>query len=571
MMRPVVLGLAAALHLAGCGPAPEPADLLLHNGKIVTMDDSLPQVQALAARAGRIVAVGDDGDLHAYIGPSTRVIDLHGRLAVPGFIEGHAHLLNLGERKLILDLTAAETWEEIVDMVEAAAREASPGEWIRGRGWHQEKWAAQPAPHVGGFPVHDTLSRVSENNPVHLRHASGHASIGNARAMERAGIDASTPDPPGGKILRDGGGRPIGVFIETAQGLINRAFAEDRANRSLEQIESDRRRKVQLAVEDCLSKGITSFHDAGSSFETVDLLRDLVDEGQLGLRLYVMIRAANAELREKLAPYRMVGYGDGHLTVRAIKKSIDGALGTRGAWLLEPYADQIESTGHNTETVENIQETARLAVENDYQLCVHAIGDRANREMLNVYERTFREHPDHQKPRWRIEHVQHLHPDDLVRFAELGVIASVQGIHCTSDAPWVIERLGADRAREGAYAWRKLLDSGALVINGTDAPVEDVNPIENFYASVTRRLTDGSEFFPDQRMTHREALRSYTLDAAFAAFEEEIKGSLSPGKFADVTVLSRDILTVPDEELPSTEVVYTIVGGKVMYQKAEAY
>jgi hypothetical protein len=327
------------------------------------------------------------------------------------------------------------------------------------------------------------------------------------------------------------------------------------------------RKRAILASEECLSKGITSFHDAGSASQTIDLYRKLLNEGKLGVRLWVMISGTNERLAEELPKYRIINEADKHLTVRAIKKLIDGALGPHGAWLLEPYEDMPESAGLNTSSIEDITETARLAIENDFQLCVHAIGDRANRETLNIYEEAFKAHPEKTDTRWRIEHSQHLHRDDIPRFGELGVIAAMQGIHCTSDAPYVLERLGEKRAEEGAYVWQKLMQSGAVVTNGTDAPVEDVDPIASYYSTVSRKLDDGTIFYPDQRMSRLEALRSYTLNNAHAAFEEDIKGSLTPGKLGDITVLSKDIMTIPEDEIPTTEVLYTIVGGKVMYRK----
>ena len=280
-----------------------------------------------------------------------------------------------------------------------------------------------------------------------------------------------------------------------------------------------------------------------------------------------MVRETNASLAQNLPKYRWINSAGKRLTVRAIKKSIDGALGPRGAWLLEPYSDLPSSTGLNTTPVGELAETARIAVENGFQLCVHAIGDRANRETLDVFERTFKSHTEKKDLRWRVEHAQHLAAADIARFGQLSVIASMQGIHCTSDAPYVLARLGENRAKEGAYVWQKLMKSGAVVVNGTDAPVEDVSPIASFHASVSRKLNNGSVFFPSQRMSREEALRSYTLNAAYAAFEEDIKGSLSPGKVADITVLSKDIMSVAEDEIPATEVLYTMVGGKVVYRK----
>jgi predicted amidohydrolase YtcJ len=298
-------------------------------------------------------------------------------------------------------------------------------------------------------------------------------------------------------------------------------------------------------------------------------MKQMVDEGKIGVRLWVMVRQGNEAIAPKLAAYKMIGYGNGYLTVRAIKKSIDGALGPRGAWLLAPYSDKPNSSGLETTKVADIEETARLAMQHGYQLAVHAIGDRANRETLDIFERAFKANPAKKDLRWRVEHAQHISAQDIPRFGKLGVIASMQGIHCTSDAPYVIERLGPQRAQEGAYVWQKLLKTGAIVANGTDAPVEDVDPIPSYYASVSRKLPGGKVFYADQRMSRMEALKSYTLDAAYAAFEEENRGSLQPGKYADITVLSKDILKVPEDEIPTATVSYTIVGGKVRYSAAK--
>jgi predicted amidohydrolase YtcJ len=547
----------------------QPADLVLRNAKLITLESNAPQSQALAARGGKITAIGTNRQMQSFIGPSTNVIDLGGRLAIPGFIEGHGHFMGLGSSKMVLNLRDAKNWDQIVARVAAAAREAKPGTWILGRGWHQAKWDPPPSPNVQGFPLHDALSKVSPHNPVLLTHASGHAGFANAEAMRLAGIDRDTPNPPGGEILKDAQGNPIGLLNETAQQLASNALNSYRANLPPSEIAAEARQQVDLAVRECLSKGVTTFQDAGSQFGTVDLLKELAIENKLGVRLWVMLREPNARLAVNLSKYYMVGTGDQHLTVRAIKRQIDGALGSRGAWLLAPYSDLPAGTpnnsGMNTEDPNDIRKTAELAINNGFQLCVHAIGDRANREVLNIYEAAFKEHPDKKNLRWRIEHAQHLDPTDIPRFGLLGVIASMQGIHCTSDAPYVLARLGRKRAEEGAYVWQKLMKSGAVVSNGTDTPVEDVDPIASFYASVSRKLKDGSVFFPDQRMSRMEALRSYTMNNAYSAFEEDSKGSLKVGKLADITVLSKDILTIPEDEIPTAKVDYTIVGGKVMY------
>jgi predicted amidohydrolase YtcJ len=542
------------------------ADLVLINGRIVTADDRRPDAQAIAVRGDTIAALGTTAEIQALVGPSTKVIDLKGQLAIPGFIEGHGHFTGLGSGLMNLNLMTMKSWDEIVTAVARAVESAKPGQWIIGRGWHQEKWTSVPNPNVEGFPTHESLSRVSPNNPVVLTHASGHASFVNAKAMELSGITAATPNPAGGDLIRDAKGNPTGLLRERASGLVRQGAGaptptpEEQQARAL--------RGVELATREALSKGVTSFQDAGSGFDTVDMLKKLVDENKLGIRLWVMLRVGNDALAQRIKNYRLVNHGDKRLTVRAIKVSIDGALGSRGAWLLEPYADKPDSSGHNTTSLESARRTAEIALANDFQLNIHAIGDRANREVLNIYEQAFKAAGKNGKDlRWRIEHAQHIHPADIPRFGQLGVIASMQGIHCTSDAPYVLQRLGEERARTGAYVWQSLMKTGALVTNGTDVPVEDIDPIASFYATVSRKLEDGTVFFPEQRMSRLEALKSYTLNNAIAAFEEDIKGTLTPGKLADITVLSKDIMTVPEDQIREAKVVYTIVGGKVAYQK----
>ena len=563
-----ILIVAALVVVAARTPqaqTAQPASLVLTNGRIVTVEASPAEAEAIAVQGDRILAIGSAADMKRHIGPGTEVIDLKGQLAIPGFVESHGHFTGVGQAQLNLNLMKTTSWPQIVSMVEQAAKNAKPGQWIYGRGWHQEKWTSKPEPNVEGFPVHEALSRVSPNNPVLLTHASGHASFANAKAMELSGVTGATPNPPGGDFLKDAKGNPTGLFRETASRLIRRDAGEPK--RSAEEALARDRKVLELASAEVVGKGITSFQDAGSSFADVDLMKKMIDEGRMNVRLWVMLRTDNAALAANLAKYRTIDYGNGFLTVRGIKKSIDGALGPRGAWLLEPYADKTGDTGRNTSTVEDIRETARLAMQHGYQLCVHAIGDRANRETLNIFEVAFKENPTRKDLRWRVEHAQHLHPSDIPRFGQLGVIASMEGIHCTSDAPYVLARLGPKRAEEGAYVWQKLMKSGAVVTNGTDAPVEDVDPIASYYATVSRKVKDGTVFYPDQRMSRLEALKSYTLNGAFAAFEENSKGSLKPSKYADIVVLSKDILKIPEDEIPTAEVVYTIVGGKVRYKK----
>jgi predicted amidohydrolase YtcJ len=551
-----------AISLLACAPSEEPADLVLMGGRIVTMDAAYPEATALASRDGRLAAVGTEREIDRFIGPETEVIDLGGALAVPGLIEGHGHFLGVGKAMMQLDLNGVADFDEIVAMVEAAVAEAEPGQWILGRGWHQEKWSSTPEPNVSGLPYHDELSAVSPENPVFLTHASGHASMVNALALEMAGIDRETPDPPGGQIVRDGHGRAIGVLLETAEDLVGKLIDNGWDEATI-------RRMVELAGEESLANGITSFQDAGSSFQLVELLGRMAEAGELPVRLWIMLSEDNESLAAGLPGYEVYKKGDEHLTVGGIKRYADGALGSHGAWLLEPYSDLPDSIGLNIMTAEELRESARLASEYGLQLCTHAIGDRANRVTLDVYEETIASRADGRQLRWRVEHAQHLDPEDQPRFEELGVIAAMQPVHCTSDGPWVPVRLGEKRSREGAYMWRNLLDSGAVIAGGTDAPVESVNPIPDFHAAVTRQMSNGAFFYPEQCMTREEALRARTLDAAYAAFEEDIKGSLEPGKLADITVLSKDILEIPPEEILNTRVLYTIVGGEVRYRANE--
>ncbi len=564
--HPLVLFLSLLLPL----PAPaasRPVDLILWNGKIATMDTQNRIVSAVAVRGDRISAVGSDTKIKALAGPKTGFIDLQGRFAMPGFIDSHGHFLTLGFSKMQLDLSSARSWVEIVSRVAEIAKTTPPGEWIRGFGWHQEKWSQSPKPAFNGMPEHTLLSEAAPDNPVLLMHASGHCCLANLKAMQISGIEKNTPDPPGGTIIRNSEGEPTGAFLETAEKFFFNAIQHREKMRTPNQRRDLSLKAVRLAQEECLRHGVTSFHDAGVAFTTVDLYRQLAETGKLNVRIYAMLNENNAALTKHIQRYRLIGAGNHHLTVRSIKRLIDGALGSHGAWLLAPYNSLPESTGLNTESIEAMHATAAIAEANGFQLCTHAIGDRANRETLNIYETIFKANPKKEPRRWRIEHAQHLDPIDIPRFPRLGVIAAMQGIHCTSDAPWVLKRLGKARAESGAYVWRRLIDAKTMVSNGTDVPVESIDPIACFAASVTRRQADGKLFFPDQRMTRQEALRSYTINGAYAAFEEKIKGSLEPGKLADMVVLSGDLLTVSESDLSKVRVETTIVGGRVVFEK----
>ncbi len=567
-MKKVVFFLFAALVLLqSCSPS-ETADLILINGNIYTVDPGNPRVEAIAIQGDRILKTGSTAEIDRLKSEKTKVIDLKGQFVMPGFIEGHGHFSGLGASLINLNFLKSKSWNEIVQAVAEKAKSAKPEEWITGRGWHQEKWIEPLDQQEQGYPYHDLLSEVSPDHPVLLRHASGHSLFANKKAMELAGISAETPDPSGGRIVRNARGEAIGVFEERAMSLINGVYQEYLDGLSASEQKELWLKGIQLAEEECLKKGITSFQDAGSSFEEIEWYRDLAEKGDLDLRLWAMLRHSFADMKDKLNGFPVLNLGNHTFTCRAIKSEVDGALGAFGAWLLRPYADKPGFEGQNTTPVSEVQNIARLAMDHDMQLCVHAIGDRANRVTLNIYEEIFKANIGKTNLRWRIEHAQHLDTADIPRFKQLGVIASMQGIHCTSDAPFVVKRLGESRSRLGAYPWRSLLDAGVLVANGTDAPVEDVSPIESFYASVTRRRADsGLVFFPEQRMTREEAIYSYTMANAFAAFEEQLKGSLTAGKLADLVVLSNDLTQCADEDVLKTQIVMTMVGGEVKFRK----
>ena len=545
------------------------ADLVLLNGYITTVDPEIGNVSAMAINDYKITAVGNNKEIESYISDTTEVINLNGRFVMPGFIEGHGHYMSLGRSKQILDLNDVSGWEEVVSKVAVAVDKSKPGDWIFGRGWHQDKWNSLPDNAVDGVPINDTLSKISPQNPVVLGHASGHAAFWNDAALEIAGVTKDTLDPEGGTIVRDQSGKATGLMRETAQRLIRDARNEYEGRMTPQQIENQNRERVKMAANEALKFGVTSFHDAGASFETIDFFKQLESEGELDVRLYVMVRGESNEMMDVALPqYRMLPEGNDFLTVRSIKRQIDGALGAHGAWLLEPYVDLPETSGLVLETVEDITKTAEVAVKHGFQVNTHAIGDRANRETLDIYENVWKDlSVKGEDLRWRIEHAQHIHPSDIPRFGELGVIASVQAVHGTSDGPWIPSRLGDERAKDTSQPWRTLFETGAMITNGTDVPVERIDPIASYYSSVTRRMINGDEFYPEHIMTRKEAMETYTINGAYSAFEEEIKGTLTPGKYADFVVLSKNLLTVDYREIPSAEVEMTFVGGELKYRK----
>lgn len=569
-MKRFALVILPLIVVLSCTPDRPAATLVIKGGTIYTMNADQPEVEAVVVSGDSIVFTGSEKEAETWIGNETKVIDLQGKTMTPGFIEGHAHIMGIGYNELNLDLMGVESFDEIVARVQEAVSKAKPGDWIIGRGWHQDKWTTKPEVMVKGFPVHRKLSEVSPNNPVYLAHASGHAVFVNAKAMEIAGVNQlskenlQTVKIEGGEIIRDEFGNPTGLFSEgMAMGLISRHLPEESDERNATALE--------LAIKACHRNGITGFHDAGASRNGIELFHAFKDQGKLDLRLYVMISGSDRGLVHEWMKKGPEVDPKAYLTIRSVKLHCDGALGSRGAWLLEPYSDRPDFSGAPTISLDTILSTSRAALQSGFQVCSHAIGDKMNQEVLNRYDTAFKENPDKAKDhRFRIEHAQHLHPNDIPRFAGLGVLPAMQAIHMSSDRPWAIDRLGEKRIVDGAYMWQSLLNSGAKIVNGTDAPVEPVNPIPSFYASVSRKTLKGEPeggYEPAEKMTREQALRSYTLDAAFGAFQEKQIGSIEAGKFADFTVFTQDLMKIAEDQLLNTEVSMTIVGGKVVYEK----
>jgi len=532
----------------------QPADLVVLNARVYTADVNRPVAEAFAVRAGRIAFVGSSRGALALVGPRTERLDLAGRTVIPGMVDAHAHLLGLGQALRTVSLVGTRSYDEVIARVVERAKTARPGEWIRGRGWDQNDWADTR------FPTYQALSRAVPNNPVYLTRVDGHAALVNAKALELAQVTAATADPTGGRFIRDSAGNPTGVLVDGAQGVVGRVIPA--ATRV------ELREQTLAAIAEANRWGLTGIHDAGVDADGIAVYEDLAREGKYDLRNYVMIRSNDSTLDAFMKRGRQIGLYDGRLWIRSIKLVADGALGSRGAALLEPYSDDPGNTGLITTTPERIKSVAVRALKAGFQVNVHAIGDRANRMVLDQFEAAFKEVPvaDH---RFRIEHAQILRYQDIPRFAELDVIPSMQGSHQTSDMYWVPNRLGWARS-QGAYAWRSLLNTGVVIPNGSDFPVEAVNPLISFHSFFTRQDADNfppGGWFPEQRTTRQEALWSITLWPAYAAFMENESGTLTAGKYADFVVLDRDIMTVAPEEVLGAHVVMTVLGGKTVYRQ----
>jgi len=537
------------------------ADVIFENGRIYTAEESRPFASAMAVRRDRILFVGSDIEASTFAGRSTRIVDLHGNTVLPGLADAHIHVLGVGQALRRVDLVGARTYEEVIARVVSRAREMKKGEWILGRGWDQNLFPSRE------FPAHDALSRALPDNPVVLGRIDGHALIANAKAMALAGVTSKTPDPAGGRIVRDVAGNPTGVFVDNAKDLVER---------SVPKASRDEIRKALIAAVAELNRwGLTSAHDAGEGPEVTGIYEELARDGKLNVRSYVMLSdpdvSDSASWVKSGNPFIARGpqsaLYNGFLWTRSIKLYADGAMGSRGAALLAPYSDDPGNVGLLVSTPAHIEGTAEMALRKGFQVNVHAIGDRGNRIVLDAFESALRKIPraDH---RFRIEHAQTISPSDIPRFAKLGVLPSMQSSHQTSDMGWIERRLGPERVK-GAYAWRSLLGTGTIIPNGTDAPVERVNPLITFHSAITRQNPmnePAGGWYPDQRMTREEALRSMTIWPAYAAFQEKILGSLVAGKYADFVILDQDIMRIPESGIMKTRVLGTYVGGRAVYQ-----
>jgi len=554
---PILILMTFTIIAISCG-RPSPADLVLRGGKVATVDENFSIHEAVAVRGDKIIFVGSNKEVEKYILPSTDIIDCSGKLVLPGLTDAHAHIHSLGDELTTLNVTGTTSYQEIIDRVAARVQTSEPGEWIVGGRWDQNDWEDR------SFPVHIPLSEVSPDNPVYLNRIDGNAAFANQRALEIAGITKDTHDPVGGFIIRDENGEPTGVLVNRAMNLVSDHIPAD----SDEQF----KQKFLRAVRSCLSVGLTGVHEAGIGSKHINLYKNLIDRSQLNMRIYAMLGEEkdlplDLDLVDYFKKNRIEEYGHHLLSVRSIKLFFDGALGSRGAAFFKPYEDDPNNSGLLRITSEYIYEISKAALEADMGVNTHCIGIRGNRLCLGAYEKALQEKP---KPnhRFRIEHAQIIESQDVEKFASLGIIPSMQPTHCTSDMYFVEDRIGQERAK-GGYAWRWFLDAGLVIPCGSDFPVESNNPLLGIYAAITRQDPSGwpeGGWHPEQRMTIDEAIKGFTIWAAYGAFQEDVLGSIEVGKYGDFTVLDKDILEIDPKEILNTKVMYTIVGGQIRYR-----
>jgi hypothetical protein len=553
--------ITVCLLFFACSFQPKP-ETILYNGSIISYVNHGKFYTAIGIAHHKIVALGTDQQILSLATPKTKKIDLHGATVIPGLIEGHGHFISFGLQLTRVELRDVTSYAELIRRVKAAASQLPPGQWIIGRGWHQNKWKDSPSSYINGFPTHERLSKAVPDHPVYLIHASGHAILVNQKAMALAGITDLTPSPKGGEIIRYPDGKPTGVFIENAENLIARILPERTPEQKIQ--------AILKAQEACFRNGITMFHDAGIRQKDIDLYKKLYREGLLKIRLYVMLDGSDTLLlNHYFQNGPEIGLFQDRLTIRAVKLYIDGALGSRGAWLLQPYTDRPGFTAGPVTPLPVLENITRQAIHAGFQVCTHAIGDRANREILHIYMKALKEVENPFQYRLRVEHAQHVAPEDIPLFAKWGIIPSMQGIHFASDIMWAIDRLGKDRIQHGSYAWQTFMKSKAVVMNGTDVPVEHIDPFANLYTLITRKTLDGQFedwFNVNEKLTPLQALKAYTIHNAIGAFMENKTGSISIGKYADLTVLSLNPLKVSPEKILTTKVLLTILNGEIVYK-----
>jgi len=557
----LTLSILALCLIAG-QTKPEPAELVLKNGNIYTGNESQPRAEAVAVQYGKIIFVGSSADVKKYEGKGMRVVDLKGKTVVPGLTDAHYHLAGVGQREMTLNLEGTTSLADFLAKVKARVDKAKPGEWVTGRGWIETFW--QPPV----FPTRQDLDRIAPNNPVYLVRADGHGGVANSAALKVAGVGKETESPFGGEVMKDKQtGEPSGMLLDRAQGLVTKHIPP--------QTEANLEQALIIGAKRSVDLGWTQIQNAGSAWNEVDLLKKLFSENKIKLRIYEAIRGPSADTQRLLREGANVGLFDHRLTIRTIKVTFDGALGSKGAALLEPYADH-DTTGLLTYKPEELMPMFKEALRKGIQVETHAIGDRANREILNLYEKAFDEVPPIERmergdPRWRVEHAQIVHPDDIPRFAKLGIIPSMQPSHAIGDLHFAPSRLGLKRL-EGAYAWQSFIKQGSIIPGGSDAPVERGEPMIEFYAAVARKDQkgfSGEGWHPEQKVTREQALKMFTIWAAFAAFEEKQRGSLEVGKLADFTVLSADIMQIPEAEILKTRCMMTVINGEVVFESGK--
>ena len=555
---PIILLIGLLLYVVLFRNTSERVSMLLVNGVVYTVNQKQPVAEAVAILGDKIMGVGSNQAMKSSF-TAEQTIDLQGKAVFPGFIDSHAHLEGLGAFLMNLNLDGTNSIAEVQELVSRRVKATKPGSWIRGRGWDQNKWPKK------AFPVHEDLDNVTSEAPIYLTRVDGHAVWVNKKVLDLAQITNATPDPEGGKIVRDQLGNPTGVFVDNAVDVLNTVLPPVS--------EQERTEAIERAMTECIKTGLTGVHDMGVDLSGIEICKKLIRARKFPLRVYAAIGGVGETWDHYLKSGPDIGANGLRLTVRALKLYADGALGSRGAALIEPYSDDPINRGLTLTSAEVMRTVAREALEHGFQLCTHAIGDRANYIVLNVYEEVFKADPSRAKDaRFRIEHAQVLDSSDVPRFHRLGVLPMMQPTHCTSDMRWAERRLGPRRIA-GAYAWRSLINQGSIIPGGSDFPVESPNPLWGFYAAITRQNRDGwpdGGWYPEQRMTRDEALKAFTLWGAYAGFEENIKGSIEPGKLADVTVLSRDIMKVAPASILETVVDMTMVGGEIVYTRAAA-